>query len=349
MKIAPLYHALKNETWTTPKIIHTGQHYDPNMSGAFFHDLNLPSPDEHLEIGSGSHAEQTGLVMISYEKLIMEQRPDLIVVVGDVNSTLAASIAAVKQGFSVAHLESGLRSFDDSMPEEINRIVTDHICHYLWTPSMDADKNLLAEGIPKSRIQFVGNIMIDTFEMTRSKIEKINTVEKLNFSGRPFGLITLHRPSNVDDYDNLQKIVKSFVNISNIVPLIFPVHPRTKKQLKKFKLYDILCNERNIVLHEPMAYISFMNLVIHAQIVITDSGGIQEETTYLGIPCLTLRNSTERPITIKQGTNRLCNIENLETGVHDLLDKKVRLHKIPDLWDGKTAPRVVKQIHSILF
>jgi UDP-N-acetylglucosamine 2-epimerase (non-hydrolysing) len=349
MKIAPLYHALKEETWARPKIIHTGQHYDSNMSDAFFQDLNLPLPDEHLNVGSGTHAEQTGLVMISYEKLIMDQRPDLIIVVGDVNSTLAASIAAVKQGFSVAHLESGLRSFDDTMPEEINRIVTDHVCHYLWTPSVDADKNLLAEGIPKSRIQRVGNIMIDAFEMTRSKIEKDNTVEKLNFSDRSFGLITLHRPSNVDEFCNLQKIVESFVNISNKMPLIFPVHPRTRKQLQKFKLYDILCNTDNIFLHEPMAYIPFMNLVFNAKIVITDSGGIQEETTYMGIPCLTLRNNTERPITITQGSNRLCKIENLENFVNESLNTKAHHRKIPDLWDGKTAYRVVKQIHSIMF
>jgi UDP-N-acetylglucosamine 2-epimerase (non-hydrolysing) len=349
MKIAPLYHALKKESWATPKIIHTGQHYDPNMSDAFFQDLDLPLPDEHLEVGSGSHAEQTGRVMISYEKLIMNQKPDLIVVVGDVNSTMAASIAAVKQGFSVAHLESGLRSFDDSMPEEINRIVTDRICHYLWTPSVDADKNLLDEGIPHSRIQCVGNIMIDAFEMTRSKIKKANTVEKLNFSGKSFGLVTLHRPSNVDEFFKLQRIVKVLVNISTKLPLIFPVHPRTKKQLKKFKLYDILYNEANIFLHEPMAYIPFMNLVSNAQFVITDSGGIQEETTYMGIPCLTLRNNTERPITITQGTNRLCNIENLESFVHESLNKKGHQSKIPDLWDGKTAYRLVKLIHSILF
>jgi UDP-N-acetylglucosamine 2-epimerase (non-hydrolysing) len=349
MKIAPLFHALQKETWGRPVIIHTGQHYAPNMSDAFFQDLDLPSPHYHLEVGSGSHAEQTGQVMISYEKLIMDQRPDLVIVVGDVNSTMAASLAAVKQGFCVAHLESGLRSFDNSMPEEINRIVTDHICHYLWTPSSDANTNLIAEGIPTSRIHCVGNIMIDALEMTRSKIENANTVLKLNLSDRPYGLITLHRPSNVDNLNSLKQIVNTLINISKQLRLIFPVHPRTAKQLKKFQLYDILDKTDNIILHEPMAYIPFMNLVLNAKIVITDSGGIQEETTYLGIPCLTLRDNTERPITISQGTNRLCTIENLDKLVHESLTSNAHDRKIPDLWDGKTAQRVVKQIRSIMF
>jgi len=348
MKIAPLYHALKKETWVIPKIIHTGQHYDPNMSDAFFHDLMLPAPDTHLEVGSGSHAEQTGHVMISYEKLIIEDQPGLVIVVGDVNSTMAASIAAVKQGFPVAHLESGLRSFDRSMPEEINRIVTDHICHYLWTPSVDADANLIKEGIPESRIHCVGNIMIDALEMTRSKIEKADTASQFDLCAGPFGLITIHRPSNVDQIDHLQSIVNSLINISKHIPLFFPVHPRTEKQLKKFQLFDRLKNTKNIVVHEPMAYIPFMNLIFHAKIVITDSGGIQEETTYLGIPCLTLRENTERPITISQGTNRLCTIHNLETAVKESLKMSVHKRNKPDLWDGNTAHRVVKQIRSVM-
>jgi UDP-N-acetylglucosamine 2-epimerase (non-hydrolysing) len=348
MKIAPLYHALKREIWASPVIIHTGQHYDPNMSDAFFHDLELPFPDYHLEVGSGSHAELTGRVMISYEKLIINQQPDLVIVVGDVNSTLAASLAAVKMGFCVAHLESGLRSFDNSMPEEINRIVTDRICHYLWTPSADADANLMAEGIKKSRIHCVGNIMIDALEMTRSKIKATNIVRELNLSDKSFGLITLHRPSNVDSYKSMEKIVTTLLNISRQLTLVFPVHPRTAKKLREFELYDKLSNAQDIMIYEPMAYIPFMNLVMNAHIVITDSGGIQEETTYLGIPCLTLRENTERPITITQGSNRLCNIDNLENYVHDLLNRKPQTRKVPDLWDGKTAQRIVKHIFSFL-
>jgi len=348
MKIAPLYHALQIENRTKPCIIHTGQHYAPNMSDAFFHDLKLPAPDYHLEVGSGSHAEQTGRVMISYEKLLIDQQPDLVIVVGDVNSTLAASLAAVKLGICVAHLESGLRSFDNTMPEEINRIVTDHICHYLWTPSADANANLIAEGIPESRIHCVGNIMIDALEMTRSRIIAMNTVSKLKLSEKSFGLITLHRPSNVDNFKSMEKIVTTLLNISKQLPLVFPVHPRTEKQLKKFHLYDKLSNAKEIILHEPMAYIPFMNMVMNAQLIVTDSGGIQEETTYLGIPCLTLRENTERPITITQGTNRLCNIENLEKFVNESLNKKIQQGKVPDLWDGKTAQRLVKYIDTIL-
>jgi len=348
MKIAPLYHALKQENWAEPKIIHTGQHYDPKMSDAFFQDLNLPAPDVHLGIGSGSHAEQTGQVMIAYEKLIMDHHPDLVIVVGDVNSTMAVSIAAVKQGLSVAHLESGLRSFDNTMPEEINRIITDRICHYLWTPSVDADANLIAEGIPKTRIHCVGNIMIDALEMSRSKIEKMNTAQVLHLSDKPFGLITLHRPSNVDEYQSLKTIVDCFLQLSKQISLFFPVHPRTEKQLKKFQLYDLLDHSQDIILHEPMPYIPFMNMVFHAKLVITDSGGIQEETTYLGIPCLTLRENTERPITITQGTNRLCTIDNLEATVKESLLKPANDRKIPQLWDGKTAQRLVKEIHSIM-
>ncbi|MBF0450882.1 MAG: UDP-N-acetylglucosamine 2-epimerase (non-hydrolyzing) [Candidatus Magnetomorum sp.] len=348
MKIAPLYHSLKKQKWARPEIIHTGQHYDPNMSDAFFRDLNLPSPDYHLNVGSGSHAEQTGQVMIAYERLLMDQQPDLVVVVGDVNSTLAASLAAVKLEILVAHLEAGLRSFDHSMPEEINRICTDHVCHRLWTPSPDGDKNLIAEGIPQNRIERVGNIMIDAIELTRSRIEAEKTVHQMNLFHQSFGIVTLHRPANVDRHHQLENIIQILLRLSEKMPLVFSVHPRTEKQLKRFQLLDSLKNCTNIILTPPMAYIPFMNLIFHTSMVITDSGGLQEETTYLGVPCLTIRPNTERPITIEQGTNRLCTVENLESEFYQALEHPVKYSKIPELWDGKTANRVVQSIHQLL-
>jgi len=348
MKIAPLYHSLKKQKWAKPEIIHTGQHYDSNMSGAFFEDLNLPQPDHFLKVGSGSHAEQTGQVMIAYERLLCNQRPDLVIVVGDVNSTLAAALSAVKQGFMIAHLEAGLRSFDRSMPEEINRIVTDHICHRLWTPSPDGDKNLLAEGISKDRIEHVGNIMIDALEMTRSKIESEKTAHEMNLLNKAFAIVTLHRPANVDTRNHLEKIIYILLRLSKKIPIVFPVHPRTEKQLKLFQLFDLLQHNTNIILTPPMAYISFMNLVFHASVVITDSGGLQEETTYLGIPCLTLRQNTERPITIEQGTNCLCSTETLESNLYQILKKHSLQNKIPEKWDGKTSERVVLSIYQML-
>jgi len=348
MKIAPLYHSLKCEAWADPKIIHTGQHYDRNMSDAFFQDLELPSPDIHLEVGSGSHAEQTGQVMIAYEKLLIDQPPDLVIVVGDVNSTLAASLASAKLGICVSHLEAGLRSFDRSMPEEINRIVTDQICNYLWTPSTDADANLLAEGIPKERFECVGNIMIDALELTRPKIEASDMTNKMGLTNQSFAITTLHRPSNVDRFDSLNKIVNRLIEISKQLPIVFPIHPRTKKQLEKFNLMPLLEKQQDIMLNAPLPYISFMNLVFNADMIITDSGGIQEETTYLGIPCLTLRPNTERPITIEQGTNQLCTIDNIEVAIAQAMTIKRQTAQKPDLWDGKTAHRVVQSIDQIL-
>jgi len=346
MKIAPLYHALKEQSWANPEIVHTGQHYDSNMSDDFFRDLNLPKPDYHLEVGSGSHAQQTGQVMIAYEKLLFDKSPDLVIVVGDVNSTIAASLTAAKLGILVAHLEAGLRSNDRSMPEEINRIVTDHICNYLWTPSPDGDSNLLAEGIPQDRIELVGNIMIDALELTRSRIESDKTVSKMNLSDNSFGIVTLHRPANVDIHKRLEDIVHILLRLSKHLCLVFPVHPRTEKQLKKFQLFERLKKSTNIILTPPLPYIQFMNLVFNSKIVITDSGGLQEETTYLGITCLTLRPNTERPITISQGTNQLSKIETLESDIHKALNTPIN-SQIPDLWDGKTAYRVVEAIKKI--
>ena len=350
MKIAPLYHALCNLSWARPEIIHTGQHYDVNMSDAFFTDLKLPSPAYHLGVGSGSHAEQTGKVMIAYENLLKKSPADLVVVVGDVNSTMACTLAAVKMGIKVAHLEAGLRSFDRTMPEEINRIVTDSLADLLWTPSPDADANLRHEGVPDEKIERVGNIMIDSLEMLRPVIIKQNTYQKygLNGNGRRYGLVTLHRPSNVDSPTLLKRITQCLVQISQKVPLIFPIHPRTHKNLLTYNLLQLIQNAVWIKTDTPLSYIAFMNLVFNAGIVITDSGGLQEETTYLGIPCITLRPNTERPATITQGTNRLCHVDELEILVNETLDNGDKQHAIPDLWDGCTANRVVTSIQQFL-
>ena len=348
MKIAPLYHALKKEDWAIPVIVHTGQHYDLNMSDAFFEDLALPEPDLHLGVGSGTHAEQTGQVMITYEKLLLEKRPDLVIVVGDVNSTMAATLAAVKLGIKVAHLEAGLRSFDRSMPEEINRLVTDALADILWTPSPDADENLIREGISPDKIQRVGNIMIDSLEMLRDKIQKQAVYKEFGLKPEGYGLITLHRPSNVDDQEALKSICHTLMHVAQKMPLIFPVHPRTRINLQHNGLMSLLNGTRGLYLVEPLNYIRFMNLVFNSGLAITDSEGIQEETTYLGIPCLTMRPNTERPITIHQGTNQLCDSQNLEARVDSILSGNMAEGKIPEFWDGKTANRVVKSIKSLL-
>jgi UDP-N-acetylglucosamine 2-epimerase (non-hydrolysing) len=351
MKIAPLYHALKKRAWAVPEIVHTGQHYDVNMSDAFFEDLMLPEPHHHLGIGSGTHAEQTGRVMMAYEKLLAKQRPDLVVVVGDVNSTVACSLAAVKMNGHrpmVAHLEAGLRSFDRTMPEEINRIVTDSIADILWTPSADGDENLLREGVPAEKIERVGNIMIDSLEMMRSRIERQDAMSKYDVKKGGYGLVTLHRPANVDNRGPLATLCKALVKVSQVLPLVFPVHPRTRKNIEKQGLLEELQKAPGLHLDEPIGYVGFMNLVFNCRLVITDSGGIQEESTYLGIPCLTLRPNTERPITITQGTNRLCTAEDLEARVNEILASKGQGSRKPDLWDGRTAERVCDSIQRRL-
>ena len=346
MKIAPLYHALKQEKWAKPCIIHTGQHYDLNMSDDFFRDLNLPKPDFHLGVGSGTHAQQTGQVMLSYEKVLMEKHPDLVVVVGDVNSTMAATLAAVKLGIKTAHLEAGLRSFDRTMPEEINRLVTDALADILWTPSPDADENLIREGTSPDRIERVGNIMIDSLEMMRGKIEDLKVYSEFGLNKKDYGLITLHRPSNVDDPKQLKSLCQLLGRISHKISLIFPVHPRTRKNIEQYGIMTVLQGAPRLLTLEPLNYINFMNLIFNCRFVITDSGGIQEETTYLGIPCLTLRPNTERPITIIQGTNRLCRVHDLEKNVETILSDGFLQSCEIDLWDGKTAGRVVDSIKT---
>ena len=365
MKIAPLYHELKKQTWADPVIVHTGQHYDINMSDAFFRDLQLPEPHIHLGVGSGTHAEQTGNVMMAYEKILMGHKPNMVIVVGDVNSTMACTIAASKITYPhylefniqrsklsiarplIAHLEAGLRSFDRTMPEEINRLVTDSLADILWTPSPDGDENLIKEGVPAQKIQHVGNIMIDSLEMLRAKIQKLAVFKEYNLEPATYGLVTLHRPANVDDPVVLENLCSKLINISEKAPLLFPVHPRTRKQLERNGLMEKLESNPSVAISEPIGYIKFMNLVFNCKFVLTDSGGIQEETSYLGIPCLTLRPNTERPITIKSGTNRLCEVADIEKTVDGILDQNARKNTKIDLWDGRTAERIAEHIRVL--
>jgi len=345
MKVAPLYHALKAEDWCEPLLIHTGQHYDANMSDAIFTDLRLPEPHYHLRVGSGSHAEQTAAVMVAYEKVCLERRPDWTVVVGDVNSTLACALVAAKLCIPLAHLEAGLRSGDRSMPEEINRIVTDRLADLLWTPSRDGNDNLKAEGVAEDRIEFVGNIMIDAFELQRPQIDGLGMAARFQLQPGAFGVVTLHRPANVDNRKSLTQIVGVLREVSRRLPLVFAVHPRTRARLQEFGLMADLVREDGIRLSEPLRYNEFMSLICDTRLAITDSGGIQEETTYLDIPCLTLRPNTERPITVTQGTNRLVRPDNLAAMVDLVLEGGVQVTRRPELWDGGTAARVARSLY----
>jgi UDP-N-acetylglucosamine 2-epimerase (non-hydrolysing) len=341
MKIAPLYHALKKEDWCDVKIIHTGQHYDPLLSDIFFEQLKLPQPHFSLNIGSGSHAEQTGQTMIAYEQLLQKNQPDLCIVVGDVNATLACTLAAKKCLIPVAHVEAGLRSFDMSMPEEINRIVVDRICDLHLTPSEDGNINLLNEGVSKNSIKCVGNVMIDSLEFLRAEIKESLILEKLVLEEKKYAVLTLHRPINVDYPDNLKNILLKLAELGD-VKFIFPVHPRNSVTINKLGLDKKL---KNIHFMDPSPYVDFIRLIMGSRFVVTDSGGIQEETTYLGIPCFTLRDSTERPITITQGTNQLVTLANL---VQTIKGKdKVKISTIP-FWDGMASNRIVAVLKNYL-
>jgi UDP-N-acetylglucosamine 2-epimerase (non-hydrolysing) len=343
MKVAPLWHALSAAPDFEPVLIHTGQHYDPNMSDAIFADLRLPAPDHHLGIGSGSHAEQTAGVMVAYEALALRERPDWLVVVGDVNSTAACTIVAAKLHIPIVHLEAGLRSRDRSMPEEVNRLVTDVLADVLWTPSPDADDNLRTEGVAEERIARVGNIMLDSFEMVRPAIEAAAVPAEYGLVKGGYGVVTLHRPSNVDEPRQLERLVRALIAAQRRLPLAFPVHPRTRQRLSSSGL-DRVLEAEGVRLLEPLPYIRFMSLVVDSAAVITDSGGIQEETTYLGIPCLTLRENTERPITISQGTNRLVGPESLDRELARALAVPRTKLRRPALWDGRTAERCVADL-----
>ena len=342
MKIAPLYHALSREPWCRSQIVHTGQHYDANMSDAFFRDLRLPMPHFHLEVGSGTHAEQTGGVMIAYEKVAMREKPDWIIVVGDVNSTVACAMVGAKLWIPVVHLEAGLRSGDRRMPEEINRLATDAICDVLWTPSPDADEHLAREGVPPDKIDRVGNIMIDSYEMMRYAIEADATRSSLGLVEERYAVVTLHRPSNVDSRDSLEPLVHQLLEVARDLPIVFAVHPRTRRKLEEFGLLSALSAAApRVTLTEPLGYIQFMNLVRTCTAVITDSGGVQEESTYLGIPCLTLRENTERPITVSEGSNRLVKPTDLYAQIGEVLAGRWPTGRRPALWDGRTAGRCV--------
>ena len=348
MKVAPLYHALKATDWAEPVLVHTGQHYDANMSDVFFEDLRLPSPDFHLGIGGGSHAEQVAGVMTCYEKTCEEHRPDCTIVVGDVNSTAACALVCAKMWIPVVHLEAGLRSRDRRMPEEINRLVTDAICDVLWTPSADANENLASEGVAAEKIDLIGNIMIDSFEMLRDKIDRSNAIDDHSLTTGSYALVTLHRPSNVDNHETLAPIVDELIALADQLPIVFVAHPRTMQSLETHGLKESLIEATGVTLLDPLPYVQFMNLVVHSRLVMTDSGGLQEETSYLGIPCLTLRENTERPVTITHGTNRLVDSNSLGRLLQQVLAGDWPQGEAIPLWDGQTATRAVESLYRRL-
>jgi len=352
MKIAPLIRAIRahNEQvgggeMVNCRLIHTGQHYDNQMSDIFFTELGIPAPDINLEVGSGSHAEQTARVMMAFEPVCLKEKPDWVVVVGDVNSTMACTLVAAKLGTKVAHVEAGLRSFDRTMPEEINRIVTDSLADLLLTPSADADENLKREGIPSSKIRLVGNIMIDTLVANLEQARLSRLLDNLSFKPKDYAYVTLHRPSNVDDRNNLAVIMGELNSLSRRMPVIFPVHPRTRNMLGLAGIS--IQNGGNLKLIEPIGYHDSLCLTEKARFVLTDSGGLQEESTYLGTPCLTLRPNTERPITIEVGTNKLTRPESLANDIEELLQNRRASGRIPPYWDGRTAERIVELLRKM--
>lgn len=344
MKIAPIYAEMKRrKSEFEPLIVHTGQHYDAKMSDAFFDDLGMPKPDIHLEVGSASHAVQTAKIMLKFEPIILREKPDWVLVVGDVNSTIACALVSSKLGVKIAHVEAGLRSYDRTMPEEINRILTDSISDLLLTPSPDGNENLKKEGIPDSKVKLVGNVMIDSLFRNLEFAKKSKIREELDLIDKDYAVLTLHRPSNVDEKETFKGLLDSLAEISQKLPIIFPAHPRTASRIEEFGFSDKIKNS-NIKIIEPLGYLDFSHLMSNSKLVLTDSGGLQEETTALKIPCLTLRENTERPITIEMGTNVLVgtNPEKIKETAFEILQKEdfAKDAKIPSLWDGKTAERI---------
>lgn len=343
MKIAPIQREMANYKHIEPLLVHTGQHYDERMSKLFFDDLEMPKPDIYLNVGSASHAVQTAKIMIEFEQVLLEHQPHLVVVVGDVNSTAACSLVAVKLGIKVAHVEAGLRSFDRTMPEEINRLLTDAISDFLFVTEQSGLVNLKREGILDSKVHFVGHVMIDSLIHFTKKAALSTIKQTLGLADHSYALITLHRPGNVDNRENFCKLLNAFELIERDIKIIFPIHPRSKKMIKEFGLEERIDRMNNLILMEPLGYLDFMNLLHSARFVLTDSGGIQEETTYLGIPCLTMRENTERPVTVESGTNILVgsNTDLILSEAKKILSGNEKKGKIPPLWDGKAAKRIV--------
>lgn len=343
IKVAPLCRAFEKYAGSIQHLLcHTGQHSDAMMSDVFFKDLGMPAPDFFLGINNGSHGEITGRIIIEFEKILIQEKPDLVIVVGDVNSTMACAVAAVKLGIKTAHVESGLRSGDRTMPEEINRLITDAIADYLFVTEKSGLVNLSREGVLSSKVFMTGNVMIDSLVYLQDKVAASQIHEELNLNRNEYILVTFHRPSNVDTRENLQSLIAFLNDVSGKLPVLFPIHPRTMKNIKAFGLDSLVAPGVKMI--EPLGYLDFQSLVRFARIVITDSGGIQEETTFLGVQCLTVRENTERPVTVDVGTNQLCgtNLEYVTGKVHDILQGRSIQGRIPDLWDGKAAERIVK-------
>ena len=349
MKVAPILTVMAGSPAKFEQVlVHTGQHYDFHMSGIFFEELGLRNPDHNLGVESGTHAEQTAHVMLAMEPVLEHVQPDLVLVAGDVNSTLATALVCSKLGLPVGHVEAGLRSYDRGMPEEVNRVVTDQLSELLFTPSRDADDNLIREGMPPERIHFVGNVMIDSLIQFLPHAAERTSRKELGLQDRDYALVSLHRPSNVDSPEVLEQLLHSLRLISRRLAVVFAVHPRTMARIKEFGFEQLLEAEPEIFLSEPLGYLDFLSLMVHARLVLTDSGGIQEETTYLGIPCLTARPNTERPVTLELGTNRLVpsRSDEILAAVENILNDTDSTHTIPEHWDGQTAERIVQVIRE---
>jgi UDP-N-acetylglucosamine 2-epimerase (non-hydrolysing) len=349
MKVAPVIRAADALGSFDQTLVHTGQHYDASMSDAFFRDLDLPEPDVNLGVGSGSHAAQTGRVMIEFEPVLDAIRPDWILVYGDVNSTIACALVAAKKGVRIAHVEAGLRSRDRGMPEELNRILTDQLADLCLTPSRDGDVNLRMEGIPEHRIRFVGNVMVDTLLHLRDRARATAAPQRFGVAGTPYAFVTLHRPSNVDSAETLRELLYGLADLAQRMTVIFPIHPRTRNRIAEFGLTDLA---RSVRLVDPLGYLETVSLMDESTLVLTDSGGLQEETTVLGVPCITARPNTERPVTVTEGTNRL--VASTRVSINAAVDEvlrnsgSARKPSRPEFWDGQAGGRVLQAISTLL-